>query len=370
MPAKTKRVLKAEKHIETAAPTLPTYIQDFIVAKRDRLSPNTLSGYIYDYTHFLNWLKIEGFTDKEDIKDIPHTVLENISKQDIESFFSSLRHEPITKSNKDTDYEVKVTRSKSSVQRYVQSLKSLYNYLTQETDIDGECLFYRNVMAKIKSEKNNVSKSRRARKINAKTLKGPRIEEFLEFVEFEYEKNLSKRQLHSFNQNKVRDLAILSLLLGSGIRGNELVGLLVDDINFLEETVDVFRKDDKEDTVAIRPSSLSYLEQYLKIRESTYKPDRQNKYLFLTIHENKTKNMSNDALIQLTKKYTKAFGMELTPHKLRHSFSKRYLDDGGSMIGLRDQLGHNTIETTSLYTNESLEEQRNVLYQMDGIKTK
>ena len=58
-------------------------------------------------------------------------------------------------------------------------------------------------------------------------------------------------------------------------------------------------------------------------------------------------------------------GKRLSPHKLRHSFGKGILDEGGSLVALRDQLGHNTIETTSLYTNLSQEEQRVIQRKMD-----
>lgn len=86
----------------------------------------------------------------------------------------------------------------------------------------------------------------------------------------------------------------------------------------------------------------------------------------MTKYGGKANSISVETIEKLVKKYTKAFmeGKQLSPHKFRHSFSKHFLDKGGSLIGLRVQLGHNFIETTSLYTNFSQEEQRFLLCKM------
>ncbi|MBO0588365.1 MULTISPECIES: tyrosine-type recombinase/integrase [unclassified Sporosarcina] len=98
-----------------------------------------------------------------------------------------------------------------------------------------------------------------------------------------------------------------------------------------------------------------------------YKPDSKNLFVFLTKYAGQANPIAVETIQKLIGKYSQTFlsGKCLSPHKLRHSFSKKWLDEGGSLVGLRDQLGHNTIATTVLYTNLSQEEQREILKKMD-----
>lgn len=189
----------------------------------------------------------------------------------------------------------------------------------------------------------------------------------LDFVRYDYEKTLSDKQVSRFKRDYLRDLAILSLFQGSGIRVNELAGLQVTDIDSKKNDVSVLRKGNKADTVSITPSSMQDLMAYMEQRQTMYKPDNKNHFVFLTRYGGAANPIAVETIQKLVNKYTKAYlsGKRLSPHKLRHSFAKRWLDEGGSLVGLRDQLGHSTIETTVLYTNLSQDEQREVLKKMD-----
>ena len=96
MSVPTRKTITAEQHIEQAVRELPFYVNDFVRAKkRSRLSPMTISGYLYDYVKFFNWLRIEGLTDAESNKDIPYSVLESLKKKDVEYFVEMLMEENI-----------------------------------------------------------------------------------------------------------------------------------------------------------------------------------------------------------------------------------------------------------------------------------
>lgn len=364
MSVPTRKTIAAEQHIENSIEELPFYVKEFVRAKkRARLSPATISGYLYDYKKFFDWLRIEELTTAKTNKDIPYSVLEKLKKKDIEFFFEMLMEEKIERRK-----DVFVNRSESSVNRFIQSLKSLFNYLTTESeDDDGECYFDRNVMAKIKTPKKTESTARRAKRINSQMLDKDEMEGLLDFVRNNYEETLSEKQVSRFRRDSLRDIAILSLFQGSGIRVNELAGLQITDIDSKKSDVSVLRKGNKADTVSITPSSMDDLMAYMKERQSIYKPDNTNQFVFLTRYGGAANPIAVETIQKLVNKYTKAFltGKRLSPHKLRHSFAKRWLDEGGSLVGLRDQLGHNTIETTVLYTNFSQDEQREVLKKMD-----
>lgn len=365
MPAITPKVLQAERHIEAAAPLFPSYVQEYIQVKKKKYSPLTLSGYIYNFEIFFQWLLTEGIVEVETVADIPCSSLATLKKKDVELYIDKLSSEII--SNEDDDVPKK--RSKSSIARAIQALKSLFHYLTVETEDEEtqEPYFYRNVMVKITVELEKETRSRRSKRLEKKTYHSNEIEELLYFVEHDYAATLSSRQLHYFEQNKLRDLAILALLFGSGIRGNELIGLQLNDIYMKDHYIDVSRKGDKADSVAVTPSSLTYLSNYLKKRSALFKIKENYPYVFVAkTPDNKVRQMSNQTLIRLVKKYSLAYGKEITPHKARYTFAKQYQQKGGTLIGLRDQLGHQNIETTSLYTTESMQEQKSVLARMDN----
>lgn len=266
-----------------------------------------------------------------------------------------------------------ISRSVDSTNRFIQSLKSLFNYLTNESEDDeGECYFYRNVMAKIKSPKKTESAARRSKRISANMFTGDEMADFLDFVRDGYVGTLTSRQAARFEHNRLRDVAIISLLLGSGVRVNEVASLLIPDLDLIHGDISALRKGNKVDTVSITDTAVRDLKNYLDVREQLYKPDKKNQFVFLTKYAGKANGISVEAIEKLVKKYTQAFmdGKRLSPHKLRHSFAKGFLDQGGSLVALRDQLGHNTIETTSLYTNLSQEEQRVILRRMDSKEDK
>lgn len=297
------------------------------------------------------------------MKDIPYSFLAELPKKDIDFFFEKLMDEPIEKTK-----GVFVKRSESNMNRFIQSLKSLFLYLTTETEKeDGESYFDRNVMAKIKTPKKNDTAASRAKLINSSMLKDHEIKDFLHFIDVEYVHTLTPRQQMRFDKNKLRDYAMVSLLLGSGIRLQELAGMLLTDIDFVKDDIAVLRKGNKTDVVSVKPSAMQALRNYLDVRDIIYKPDKSNRFVFLTKYGGNANPIAPRTIQKIVNNYTEAFlqGKALTPHKLRHSFAKEWLDNGGSLVDLRDQLNHNKIETTVIYTNYSQGEQREILKKMD-----
>lgn len=94
--------------------------------------------------------------------------------------------------------------------------------------------------------------------------------------------------------------------------------------------------------------------------------------LFVTFYGGSTRPLSRRAIENLVTKYTASFaqGEGMSPHKLRHSFAADFIRNGGSIVLLRDQLGHSNIETTSLYTNLSNKDNEQVLTRMAANRTR
>lgn len=199
------------------------------------------------------------------------------------------------------------------------------------------------------------------------------IHEFLHFVEHDYEATLmngiSKQR---FSRDKERDLAILSLFLGSGIRLGETARILTKKVNLKKQLIDIKRKGAKEDTVGVMDQAMGHLKSYLSIRESRYKASNEVPFLFVTLYGGTARPLSRRSIENLVNKYTAAFaqGEGMSPHKLRHSFAADFIRNGGNIVLLRDQLGHSNIETTSLYTNLSNKDNQQVLSRMEKNRTK
>lgn len=368
--AMTPEELQVLQRIETQLTTMPFYVVEYVRSKkRAGLSPDTLLQYLYRYQHFFQWLQREGLAKSPDLASIPYTLLAEMKKQDMELYIEYLREETIP-------YEKDTTKKRGDavVNLSIHALKSLFNYLTKETETeDGESYFYRNVMSKIVLHTKKETASRRAQKISSVILNEQEIHEFLHFVEHDYEATLTSGiSKQRFSRDKERDLAILSLFLGSGIRLGETARILTKKVNLKKQLIDIKRKGSKEDTVGVMDQAMDHLKSYLSIREGRYKASNEVPFLFVTLYGGTARPLSRRSIENLVNKYTAAFaqGEGMSPHKLRHSFAADFIRNGGNIVLLRDQLGHSNIETTSLYTNLSNKDNQQVLSRMEKNRMK
>lgn len=368
--AMTPEELQVLQRIENQLKNMPSYVVEYVRSKkRAGLSADTLLQYLYRYQHFFQWLLRENLTESSDVTSIPYSVLAELRKQDVELYIEYLQEESIPH-----EKEAVKRRGPAVVTLSVNALKSLFNYLTRETENeDGESYFYRNVMSKFVLHTKKETASRRAQKISSVILNEHEINDFLQFVEQEYEQTLqSALARQRFNRDKERDLALLSLFLGSGIRLGEMSRILVKKINLKKQMIDIKRKGAKEDTVRIMDQATQHLNAYLAIRENRYMGSKEVPFLFVTLYGGTARPLSRRAIENLVTKYTAAFaqGEGMSPHKLRHSFAADFIRNGGNIVLLRDQLGHSNIETTSLYTNLSTKDNEQVLTRMETNRLK
>lgn len=358
--ASPRETLLHEKRLETHLNDMPEYVIEYVRSKkRAKYSASTLLGYLHEYTKFFKWLQHEGISEVDYIKDTPLSVLEHLTKKNAEFYKEFLEEEIISVEN-----DVKKKRSENAVARNINAIKSLFNYITTESEDEetGECYFYRNVFSKIKvHKKDGDSTNRRAKKISSIILNDQEINYFLKYLKYGYECSLSSRQRSIFIRDKERDIAIISMMLGSGVRVSEVASITLKDINFQKRQIDIIRKGGKADTVEVLSSALDDLKDYLRIREMRYPGAKDTSYVFVSKYAGTAKPISVRAIQDFVTKYTLAFnsqeefssGQALSPHKFRHTFSSEWIKNGGSLILLRDQLCHNFIETTEKYTNLS-----------------
>jgi integrase len=339
---------------------LPWYVEEFINHKLRKLSTASLFNYCHDYKIFFNWMLSERLWDGN-LKDIPLERLERMTVLEVEGFLNFLHYQ--------------LNNKELTVNRKLSALKSLFNYLQNIAETsDLKPYINRNVMAKIEFNEIKESMETKANKMEGKILLGDEYERFRLFVAHEYgEMFKDNKKLYNFYQlNKERDTAIISLILGSGLRLSELVGLDLEDIDFSKFSARVIRKGNKEQFVFFSQVAMADLQEYLAVRGTKYELDRNTKALFVAAAmgpKGKTRRLTPRSVEKLVEKYASAFGKPaLSVHKLRHSFATRYHFEINDVPKLRRQLGHSAIQTTMIYTHIKNDDLKVAVDKMDMPK--
>lgn len=337
---------------------MPWYVLDYYQSKLSvPYSFTTLYEYLKEYRRFFEWILDSGISNANQIADIELGTLEHLSKKDMESFVLYLRERPSLNT-----YSTKQGVSQTTINRTLSALSSLFKYLTEEIeDENGDPYFYRNVMKKISTKKKKETLAARAENIKGKLFLGDETMAFIEYIDKEYQNKLSHRALSSFQKNKERDLAIVSLLLASGVRLSEAVNLDLKDLHLNMMVIEITRKGGKRDSVNIAAFAKPYLEDYLKIRAPRYKAEKQDQALFLTEYRGVPNRIDASSIEKLVAKYSQDFKVRVTPHKLRHTLATRLYGATKSQVLVSHQLGHTSTQVTDLYTHIVNDEQKNAL---------
>ncbi|MGT2623735.1 tyrosine recombinase XerS [Streptococcus thoraltensis] len=352
-----KRELLLNK-IDELKDIMPWFVLEYYQSKLAvPYSFTTLYEYLKEYRRFFEWLMESGISDAEKISDIDLSILEHLTKKDMESFVLYLRERPSLNT-----YSTKQGVSQTTINRTLSALSSLFKYLTEEVENDqGEPYFYRNVMKKVATKKKKETLASRAENIKQKLFLGDETMAFLEYVDCEYENKLSNRAKSSFQKNKERDLAIIALLLASGVRLSEAVNLDLKDLNLNMMVIEVTRKGGKRDSVNVAGFAKPYIEAYLAIRKNRYKAEKQDTALFLTEYRGIPNRIDASSIEKMVAKYSQDFKIRVTPHKLRHTLATRLYDATKSQVLVSHQLGHASTQVTDLYTHIVNDEQKNAL---------
>ena len=145
-----------------------------------------------------------------------------------------------------------------------------------------------------------------------------------------------------------RDAAILETFYSSGLRISELIGLNVEDVDFIGGSLRVRGKGAKERIVPLGGPALTAIQRYRRDAAVTRGP------LFLSV---RMRRITQQAVDLLLRKYIRhsSIPFMISPHKLRHSFATHMLDAGADLRSVQALLGHASLSTTQLYTHVTRE---------------
>jgi integrase/recombinase XerD len=154
------------------------------------------------------------------------------------------------------------------------------------------------------------------------------------------------------NMFGMRDRAVLALYYGCGLRRNEGLHLKADDIDWRRRCLHVIGgKGNKDRVVPISCKALEDLRDYNTIRKDFANVDTG--FFLLSAQKNTNGTMAGHTLLHRIKKLSEAAGIgkEMTIHSLRHSIATHLLQQGMGLDGIRQFLGHSSLETTQKYTH-------------------
>ena len=176
-------------------------------------------------------------------------------------------------------------------------------------------------------------------------LEADEVASLLDFVEHGGD-HLTGQKLAYYEKTKERDLAIITLLLGTGIRVSELVGLNVDDVDFRNNGLHLIRKGRKEMTVYFGNEVADALEQYMEgSRKLIIPKEGHEDALFYSMQR---RRIGVQAVQNLVKKYAKEVTplKKITPHKLRSTYGTALYQETDDIYLVAEVLGHSDVNTT------------------------
>lgn len=282
---------------------MKTDIEEFLVyiKEQKQYSINTVINYQKDLSLFFHFLKENGFY--------------NFKKCDYELIRSYLVF------LYDQKYEPK------TVCRHISTLRSFFKYMKSKHKIDDNPMIL---------------------------VSNPKIEKKL--PKFLCYQDIERLLTVSGNTSiDIRNQLLLELLYSTGVRVGELISIKIKDIIQQEQKIYILGKGKKERIVFFGNICKEKLERYMNIRSELLKEPTD--YLLLDVNGNPlTPQKVRYIINQMIQK--KGLPMHVHPHMLRHTFATHLLNEGADLKTVQELLGHENLNTTSVYTHVSNEQLR------------
>ncbi|MDE7133273.1 MAG: tyrosine-type recombinase/integrase [Lachnospiraceae bacterium] len=322
--------------------TLPPFCKQFFRGISEYTSARTRLAYAYDIRVFFEYLHDNNsYCGQMDIQKFPLTILEQLTREDIEEYIEYLSYY-------EKDGKV-YTNDERGKKRKLAALRSFYNYYFQAELIE------KNPAVLVPLPKLHEKEIIR--------LDADEVAILLDQVEDGT--GLTKAQQRFHKVTKTRDVAILTLLLGTGIRVSECVGLDVGDVDFKNNGIKIRRKGGYEAVVYFGEEVENALQDYLDERHHIIPQSGHEEALFLSLQN---RRISVRAIENMVKKYSSTVTSlkKITPHKLRSTYGTSLYRETGDIYLVADVLGHKDVNTTRKHYAALEDERRR--YAADKVK--
>ena len=333
-----EREIKNTLKIKELLEELPVFCSEFFIGIEQNTTTLTRLNYAHDLKIFFEFLKkeIPGFK-LIDIKELSVDFLNKIQISHIEKFLSYLSL--YYSSGKE------ITNNEYGKSRKLSAVRNLFKYFYNKEKIQD------NITNKIKNPK--LRKKEIVRLSNEETLA------LLDVVESGY--GLTPKEYSFAQRTKNRDIAIFTLLLYTGIRISECVGLNINDIDLQKRQFKVIRKGGNEQILYFNEKVQEALEKYISTERQEIidklDTDKAPDSLFISLKENR---LSARAIQSIVKKYSEIAIplLHISPHKFRSTFGTNLYNASSDIYLVADVLGHKDVNTTVKHYVTTNEERR------------
>ncbi len=337
--------------------SLPTFTSDFFLELSNTTSIYTRIGYSYDLKLFFEYLiKEEPTFYKDSIKEFTFNDFKKIETRHIREFLEYLsyytREFETTNGHQKTLEETNGLRGKS---RKLSSIRSLFLFFIRDQKIKH------NPAALVQTPKQHEK--------NIISLDVNEVADLLD--EIDSGDKLTDKQKSYHQKTKKRDIALVMLILGTGIRISECVSIDIKKIDFNNSCVSILRKGGKESRVYfneeieevlinyIEQRKIDYYDKYYKdgMSQEKFELDFLNEPLFISLQN---KRISVRTVQNLVKKYSQIATplKNISPHKLRSTYATNLYRETNDIFLVADALGHADVNTTKKHYARMDEEQR------------
>ena len=303
--------------------TLPPFCRDFFRAIEPRTTTKTRISYAYDIRMFFQFLLEQNPAFKDWSMDaFTVDILDQITAIDLEEYEEYLK---VYQAGDKTE-----TNGERGLKRKMSSLRSFYAYYFKREMIHTNPTVLVDVP-----------------KIHQKSiirLEADEVALLLDYIEHGGDDLTGQKKVY-YEKTKDRDLALVTLLLGTGVRVSECVGLDIEDVDFKNNGIKVTRKGGNEMVVYFGPEVEKALKNYLEVRKNIVPVEGHEHALF---YSTQRKRIGVQAVENLVKKYARQVTTtkKITPHKLRSTYGTALYQETGDIYLVADVLGHKDVNTT------------------------
>lgn len=303
--------------------TLPPFCRDFFRAIEPRTTTKTRISYAYDIRIFFQFLLEQNPVFKDWSMDaFTVDILDQITAIDLEEYEEYLK---VYQASDKTE-----TNGERGLKRKMSSLRSFYAYYFKREMIHTNPTVLVDVP-----------------KIHQKSiirLEADEVALLLDYIEHGGDDLTGQKKVY-YEKTKDRDLALVTLLLGTGVRVSECVGLDIEDVDFKNNGIKVTRKGGNEMVVYFGPEVEKALKNYLEVRKNIVPVEGHEHALF---YSTQRKRIGVQAVENLVKKYARQVTTtkKITPHKLRSTYGTALYQETGDIYLVADVLGHKDVNTT------------------------
>lgn len=311
------------KQLNDIIKKLPPFAVDYFNYIDQGTSINTQVAYAWNILLFFEFLSKSNPTYKDySLRNFKISDLEKLTPSDIEEYKRYL---------KVYEHEGKeLTNSERGISRKMSALRSFYGFLHKREYISHNPTTFVD-MPKI-HQKEIIR------------LDPDEVAILLDYVE-NGDEALTSQQKAYHQKNKIRDLAIFTLFLGTGIRVSECVGLDIGDVDFKNNCIKVTRKGGNEMFVYFGLEVQEALEDYIINDRAKVTPQEGHENALF--YSTQRKRITVRAVQNLVSKYTSHITTKhITPHKFRSTYGTTLYKETGDIYLVADVLGHQDVNTT------------------------